>query len=267
MKLTPLDIHHKEFTHSLRGYNEEQVDRFLDEVADEFERLFKENISLSEKLDAAQARLNEFEMQRNTINNTLMAAQRSADEIAAKATNEADAVVRDAEMKAKEIIHNALSKKQQVAGELIRIKHAEEEFRSRYRALLETNLRSVAEIALPDDVDVLLGDTEEGVIGDVAVRPAAPAQAMPEPAPATAPVETPSPAPAPEAAPAAAPARPSVPAAEPPAPGFVQAVSLGEIDGPDLPDELTFVEPGEFSLPSLSSLGERDDDIDIEEID
>lgn len=264
MKLTPLDIHHKEFTHSLRGYNEEQVDRFLDEVADEFERLFKENISLSEKLDAAQARLNEFEMQRNTINNTLMAAQRSADEIAAKATNEADAVVRDAEMKAKEIIHNALSKKQQVAGELIRIKHAEEEFRSRYRALLETNLRSVAEIALPDDVDVLLGDTDEGVIGDVAVRPAAPAQA---PTPAPTPAEAPSPAAATEAAPSVAPMQPSAPAAEPPAPGFVQAVSLGEIDGPDLPDELTFVEPGEFSLPSLSSLGERDDDIDIEEID
>lgn len=264
MKLTPLDIHHKEFTHSLRGYNEEQVDRFLDEVADEFERLFKENISLSEKLDAAQARLNEFEMQRNTINNTLMAAQRSADEIAAKATNEAEAVVRDAEMKAKEIIHNALSKKQQVAGELIRIKHAEEEFRSRYRALLETNLRSVAEIALPDDVDVLLGDTDEGVIGDVAVRPAAPTR---EPVPAQTPVEAPSPVAAPEAAPAVAPMRPSAPVAEPPAPGFVQAVSLGEIDGPDLPDELTFVEPGEFSLPSLSSLGERDDDIDIEEID
>jgi hypothetical protein len=61
----------------------------------------------------------------------------------------------------------------------------------------------------------------------------------------------------------AAPAR----ADEPPAPGFVQAVSLGEIDGPDLPDELTFAEPGEYSLPSLSSLGERDDDLDIEEID
>lgn len=263
MKLTPLDIHHKEFSHSLRGYNEEQVDRFLDEVADEFERLFKENISLSEKLDAAQARLNEFEMQRNTINNTLMAAQRSADEIAAKATNEADSVVRDAEMKAKEIIHNALSKKQQVAGELIRIKHAEEEFRSRYRALLETNLRSVAEIALPDDVDVLLGDTDDGVVGDVAVRPAAPSALVPEPAPvAPAPVAAPTMMPAP----AAAPVRPAAPA-EPPAPGFVQAVSLGEIDGPDLPDELTFVEPGEFSLPSLSSLGERDDEIDIEEID
>ena len=56
MKLTPLDIHHKEFRHSLRGYNEEEVDQFLDQVADEFERLFKENIDLSEKLEARRTR-------------------------------------------------------------------------------------------------------------------------------------------------------------------------------------------------------------------
>ena len=71
MKLTPLDIHHKEFRHALRGYSEEEVDQFLDEVADEFERLFKENIEIAEKLEAANQKLTEFELQRQTINNTL----------------------------------------------------------------------------------------------------------------------------------------------------------------------------------------------------
>ncbi|TLM81427.1 MAG: DivIVA domain-containing protein, partial [Actinobacteria bacterium] len=182
MKLTPLDIHHKEFGHSLRGYNEEQVDQFLDEVADEFERLFKENIDLSEKLEAASARLNEFEMQRHTINNTMMAAQSSADEIRARAKNEGEATIREAEMKAKDIIHAALAKKQQVAGELIRIKQAEEEFRARYKSLLEHNLKAVSEVALPDDIDVLLGDTDSGVVGEVEVKSA---PAAPAPAPAT----------------------------------------------------------------------------------
>ncbi len=269
MKLTPLDIHHKEFRHSLRGYSEEEVDQFLDEVADEFERLFKENIDLSERLEAAQVKLNEFEMQRHTINNTLMAAQRSADEIVAKAGHESETIVRDAELKAKEIIHNALSKKQAVAGELVRIKHAEEEFRARYKALLENNLRTVTEIALPDDVDVLLGETDEGVVGDVAVRsagpdaaPAAfepPAPAAPAPAPAVA-------APAPRPAPVAQPTQ-AMPPVEPPASGFVQAVTLGEIGAPDVPADVELVDPGEFSLPSFDMLGEREDDVDIEEID
>ncbi len=85
MKLTPLDIHHKEFSHSLRGYNEEQVDQFLDEVADEFERLFKENIDQAEKLEAANERVRSYQAMEATLNNTMVAAQQSAEAIVARA--------------------------------------------------------------------------------------------------------------------------------------------------------------------------------------
>ncbi|MBI5230698.1 MAG: DivIVA domain-containing protein [Coriobacteriales bacterium] len=286
MKLTPLDIHHKEFGHSLRGYNEEQVDQFLDEVADEFERLFKENIDLSEKLEAAQQRLNEFEMQRQTINNTLVAAQRSAEDIQTKAQTEADTMLRDAEVKAKEIIHNALSRKQQVQGELVRIKQAEEDFRARLKQMLDGYQRQIAEIELPSDVEVMLGETEEGIIGDVAVRPQQ--QLSPQAADeafasldfgdiGSEPTAPPLPGPTEEEAPAprlemehdavAAPV-PAQIVEEPPASGFVQSVALGEVGEVDLgPDVPSLDEPDEFQMPSLGRLGERDDDVDIEEID
>ena len=52
MKLTPLDIRHKEFKRGMRGYADVEVDEFLDEVADEYERLFKENIDLSERVES-----------------------------------------------------------------------------------------------------------------------------------------------------------------------------------------------------------------------
>lgn len=259
MKLTPLDIHHKEFRHSLRGYAEEEVDQFLDEVADEFERLFKENIDLDEKIVGLQVKVNEFELQRHTINNTLMAAQRSADEIVGRANEEGASIVRDAELKAKEVIHNALSQKQKIAAELVRIKAAEEEFRARYKSLLETNLRSVIEISLPDDVDVLLGDAEAGVMGDVRVE----AATAPAPAPTPAPQQPTIVLPVAELAIEP----PSEPPSEPPAPGFVEAVSLGEIDAPDIPQDVELGDPLEFSLPGLDALGEREDDVDIEEID
>ena len=257
MKLTPLDIHHKEFGHSLRGYNEEQVDAFLDEVADEFERLFKENIDLSERLEVAGERVRTYQAMEATLQNTMVAATRSAEEIGNKARNEADMVVRDAELKAKEIIHNALQQKQKVANELIRIKQAEEEFRSRYRSLLESQMRSVTEISLPDDVSILLGDTDSGQVGEVEVRPAAEA-ASPAPAPA--------PAPARAAAPAPRPTQPVV--TEPPASGFVQSVTLGEVASPDIEaGDVELVEPLEFELPGFDALGEREYDTDIEEID
>jgi len=248
MKLTPLDIHHKEFRHSLRGYSEEEVDGFLDEVADEFERLFKENIDLSEKLDVAREQVRAFEAQKETLHNTMVAAQRSAEDIIAKASGEASITLRDAEVKSKEIIHNALTQKQKVAGELVRIKQAEEEFRTRFKAMLENHLRSVGEISLPDDVTVLMGETDDGMVGQVDVAPSfemQPTTVMPA-------IET----------------QAAATAAEPPASGFVQSVTLGEVDAPDLgAEEPEFAPPREFKLGNFGDLGERDDDLDIEEID
>ncbi|NTU71748.1 MAG: DivIVA domain-containing protein [Coriobacteriia bacterium] len=289
MKLTALDIHHKEFGHSLRGYSEEQVDGFLDQVADEFERLFKENIDLAEKLEAANDRVHDYQRIETSINATLLQAQRSAEDVVRKADADAEAVLRDAELKAKEIVHNALQRKQAIANELVRIKQAEEEFRSRYKALLEDKLHSINEIRLPEDVTLMIGETDEGVVGEVTVRPSQPAPVAP---PMAAPVAAPQPVappvaaavtPAPVAAVAPAVAEPSPapeaaeffdqatiamdPIPEPPAPGFVESVSLGELAGPDLEPDVKLVEPGEFNLPGFGAFGEREDDHDIEEID
>jgi len=198
-----------------------------------------------------------------TLNNTMVAAQRSAEEIVAKAGVEADTMLRDAELKSKEIIHNALQKKQAIANELVRIKQAEEEFRMRYKSLLEGQLRGVNEIALPDDVNILLGETDDGMVGDVEVRPA-PAAAEPAMQAPVPPTE-----PAGQAAVLADDQRTvQMPAVDPPASGFVQSVTLGEVGAAEVPDApVELVDPGEFSLPGFEALGERETDIDIEEID
>ena len=263
MKLTPLDIHHKEFGHSLRGYNEEQVDQFLDEVADEFERLFKENIDLNERLDAANERVRGYQAMEATLNNTMVAAQQSAEAIIAKAGTESDTMLRDAELKSKELIHSALQKRQVVANELIRIKQAEEDFRARYRSLLEAQMIAVSEVTLPDDVSILLGETGDGVVGAVDVRPAeVPVEATwaaPEPARSDQDSQETillEPIVAQEAV------------SEPPASGFVQSVTLGEVGEPDIPSgPVELVDPQEFALPGFDAFGERDSGLDIEEID
>ncbi|MDH4140298.1 MAG: DivIVA domain-containing protein [Coriobacteriia bacterium] len=279
MKLTPLDIHHKEFRHSLRGYSEEEVDAFLDEVADEFERLFKENIDLSEKLEAAREQVRQYQEQEHTIRNTMIAAQRSADDIVSKATGESASVLRDAELKAKEIIHNALQQKQKVAAELIRIKQSEEDFRARFRGLLDQHARDLSEIKVPEDVTVLMGETEEGMVGEVEVASRAAADAVARAADeGTAAVVDVAASFEPPSAEVAMPeaivelgeefeAEVELPT-EPPESGFVESVQLGEVESPDLgPDDPSLEEPKEFELKSFDDLGEREDDIDIEEID
>ncbi|MCL2504142.1 MAG: DivIVA domain-containing protein [Coriobacteriia bacterium] len=160
MKLTSLDIHHKEFRHSIRGYSQEEVDKFLNEVAQEFERLFKENVDLSEKVEALQDKVNEYELQRQTINNTLMNAQRSADDIVARANASATDTQEKANVRAKEIINDALARKQQVQGELARTRAIEEEFRRKFRDLLQSNLDAIVPVTL-DGADGAKGPDAE----------------------------------------------------------------------------------------------------------
>lgn len=259
MKLTPLDIHHKEFNHALRGYNEAEVDEFLDQVADELERLFKENIDLSERIEAAEGKVHGYQDMERTLNNTLVSAQRSAEEIIAKAEHEASIVLKDAEVKAKEIIHGALQQKQKATSDLVRIKQAEESFRASFKKLLDVHLGAIKEIELPKDMQLLTAQAGDETVAEVQVGSA--------PAAAGAPVGTPRPQQrAAVTGPRPAPVTQDTAPIEPPKAGFVQGLQLGELSGPDLgPGEPVFEAP-EFKL-DFGSLGERDEDIDIEEID
>ncbi|MBN2248159.1 MAG: DivIVA domain-containing protein [Coriobacteriia bacterium] len=255
MRLTPLDIHHKEFSHALRGYNEVEVDEFLDQVADELERLFKENIDLSEKIEGLELKVREYQDMERTLHNTLLSAQKSADEIAQKAEREADAVLKEAEVKAKEIIHDALTSKQKATADLGRIKQAEEEFRGTFKALLERQLRAIGEVSLPDDVLLMVGKAGDETLLDAEVgRRAVPAEVAPrpvaEPEP-SAPTPEPQRTPEPKAAPS-----------EVPSSGFVASLQLGDLGEDVLEPDATV----EFNVAEFG-FGEREDDTDIEEID
>ena len=72
MALTPMDIHNKEFTRSFRGYDDEEVDRFLDEIIEEFERLYKENIELKERLGMLSDQISNYKTMENTLKETLL---------------------------------------------------------------------------------------------------------------------------------------------------------------------------------------------------
>jgi cell division initiation protein len=234
MKLTPLDIHHKEFRNSLRGYSPEEVDDFLDEVADEFERLFKENIDLNEKLDAASARVREYGALEHTLQNTLVAAQTSAEDIKARALAEAERLTREAEAKAAEIVASALEDKQHSQAEYSRLVKAEKDFRASFRSTLEGYLAGLSEPVVAAVVEPVV---------------------EPEPAIVEAEVFDEEPAPEPE---------------EVAESGSVVSLTLGEVSPPESIDDedgMPSLEiPEEFALPPRGPVGELDDS-DIEEID
>jgi cell division initiation protein len=143
MKLTPLDIRHKEFKRGMRGYTDVEVDEFLDQVADEFERLFKENIDLQERLEALEDKVAGYRRIEETLQKTLINAQANAEEQKQNANKQAQLVLQDAELKARQLVNEAYSERQAIEQSMAKLRSAEEDFRFKFRQLLDGYLRQL----------------------------------------------------------------------------------------------------------------------------
>jgi cell division initiation protein len=151
MKLTPLDIRHREFRRAMRGYADEEVDVFLDEVADEFERLYRENIEAGERIERLEEQVAQFDQLKDTLQKTLVTAQQQSDEMRANARKEAELILRDAEIKGRDIVVDSFVEKQRIQQALLQLRRIEEDFQVKFRSLLEAHLRLLAEDESSED--------------------------------------------------------------------------------------------------------------------
>ena len=97
MPLTVKDILEKTFKRSFKGYDEDEVDRFLDQVIDEFKALQSENESLKTELGTANDRLGRISETETTIMNTLVSAQKSSERMLAEAARKAELIIDSAQ--------------------------------------------------------------------------------------------------------------------------------------------------------------------------
>ncbi|MCA9500077.1 MAG: DivIVA domain-containing protein [Nitrospirales bacterium] len=104
MKITPLDIQHKVFETQWRGYHKTQVDQFLEEIAESVEELTKENLVLKEKLSGKDDEVGQLKRAENTLTSTLISTQSFVDQLKHGAQRDADLLVKEAELKAEEIL-------------------------------------------------------------------------------------------------------------------------------------------------------------------
>src|SRR5699024_2993088 len=86
--LTPLDIHNKEFTRSFRGYDEDEVNDFLDKIIKDYELVIREKKELEEKVSGLNERLGHFTNIEETLNRSILVAQETAEEVTGNATKE-----------------------------------------------------------------------------------------------------------------------------------------------------------------------------------
>ncbi len=140
MALTPLDIHNKEFGKAFRGYKEDEVDEFLDEVVKELEGYIKENIRLRDELDKFRGNVDQYRKMEQTLNSTLIVAQETADEVKANARKEAELIIRDAEARAVGIIDGAKDHAKRVAEENENVRLQTQLLKTRLKTLLQSQM-------------------------------------------------------------------------------------------------------------------------------
>ena len=102
---TPLDIENKKFSKQMmNGYSVEEVDDFLDELTVDYEKMYKQSNENEAKIESLMKDLEKYKNIESTLQNTLVMAQTTADEIKKVAKQEADQLVREAQGKAKEAV-------------------------------------------------------------------------------------------------------------------------------------------------------------------
>jgi cell division initiation protein len=138
MKVTPLDLRQQRFGTVMRGYDRGEVQAFLLEVADDYENALRENDKLRQDVAKLEAVLGEHRGQERNLRNTLLTAQKLADEIKEQAQSEASIIVREAEGRADLLLQKAQTRLDEVQREIDGLRMKRREVENDIEALVRT---------------------------------------------------------------------------------------------------------------------------------
>ena len=167
--LTPADIHNKEFSRGFRGYNEEEVDDFLDEIVSAFEELIKQNTRLAADLEFERKKTAQYQEMEKNLHETMDVAQKTADEAVQSAKIRVEEMERAAKEDCERLRHQtemAIQRRMEDATAKVRVQQElyeagiarERQFMVRLRSLLRSELA----ILNADGLTEILGSPDEG---------------------------------------------------------------------------------------------------------
>lgn len=141
--MTPMDIRNTEFKKGFRGYNEEEVDLFIDKVVSDYEKLYKENMELKDKLNSINERMESYSEIEKTLQSTLVIAQKTAEDIIANARKEAEIIIRESDENKRKIIADANQNVININREYEEMRKQLQIFKTRYKTFLQSELNNL----------------------------------------------------------------------------------------------------------------------------
>jgi DivIVA domain-containing protein len=154
IELSPLDVRKKkdDFARALRGYEPDQVDSFLDVVADRLEQLVRDERGLRERVGTLEEELERFREREKALNDALLAAQELREEARTQAEREAELRIKEAESQAEKIVDSAREEAREAQRRLDDLRRRRDAFLRSFRSTLERFLDEIdAEESRLDD--------------------------------------------------------------------------------------------------------------------
>jgi cell division initiation protein len=152
-KMTIVDIQHKQFRKKLNGYDPSDVDQFLDEIIETLEDEAHKHAALEAEMSDLRERISHFKAMEESLQNTLLLAQRTADEVKANAHKEADLIRHEARLNVEKEIASLADRASDARREHQRALETAEQAKGELRSLLMTHLslleRSAGVAAVP----------------------------------------------------------------------------------------------------------------------
>jgi cell division initiation protein len=118
MRLTPMDINNRKFGKSLRGYDTEEVESFLQTVSEDLEELISENVELKKQIERLNDSLTDLKEREHILKDTMLLAQQTKEEIKTNAIKEAEIIIRESELQSEKIIAEAKKKAEEIQEEI-----------------------------------------------------------------------------------------------------------------------------------------------------
>jgi len=159
MNVTPLDLRQQQFRTTMRGFDKDEVTAFLAEAADDYAEAIREADRLRQEVTRLEGLINEHREHERNLRNTLMTAQRLADEISDNAHKQAGTIIKDAESRAALILEKAQSRYEDVQREIDGLRLKRREVENSVEAVI-ASLRNTLEFVREQDAR----DREEKIL-------------------------------------------------------------------------------------------------------
>lgn len=140
MKITPLDIRQQQFNVRFRGFDAEEVDTFLEMIANEYEEIIEENKKLKGELEKKKEQIKLYMENEEKLKRMLKSNQKLKDEIAGTAGKEAQLIIKDAELRAREILGSSHKEVEKIKIEIQELKKHKKQLQVKIRSIIESYL-------------------------------------------------------------------------------------------------------------------------------